>query len=427
LQFTYKGQTSILQSASDIASWIEERKKRFPTKAKIAEKAERTRQLREEHQSANRDRESTTRQKAEAKENEKADAKAKRKIDRRAKEEADVKTNRDPKSDPESKQTGLMPKGTADKATLKIEKLRKQLEKEEKRAARAAAKVTKLKAEASRYEGVNQVKVSSPVSHKMEEYEIVQPTEIPTPNQPSGIESYAVPLKGENIEQISQKNGDTTFSSIRHTNGADAALESSPKLPDPLTPTSQPSLQRILELDQQPEPDAAATTPVGEASEKSLTSKDDLGSLVNPTNPQKLDDVMMESSVLVSTSSSSVSSLTDSEDDATSSNGSSSSSPSSSAPESRPSRRVQPDKVAPPKRAKKNAVCRSFLHHGRCKKGDACRFRHELPNRGNYAERNNRRTTKQFPGEEMRVRIGLYQRVRYQISSEARGDIRLSS
>lgn len=40
LQFEYRGQTSTLQSSSDIAAWIEERKKRFPTKARAAEIAE---------------------------------------------------------------------------------------------------------------------------------------------------------------------------------------------------------------------------------------------------------------------------------------------------------------------------------------------------------------------------------------------------
>lgn len=367
------------------------------------------------------------RQKAEAKEKEKADAKAKRKVDRRANEETDAKTRKDPELDKYSEKTTLTPNDAAEKAKLKIEKLRRQLEKEEKRAARAAAKVTKLKAEASRYEGVNQVKVSSPFRHKTEEDESVQPTEIPSLNQPSGIKcTLAVTPKEENIEQIGNTNAETTLPSTKHTNGADAALKSSPKIPDPLTPTSQPSIQRIPESDQQPEPDAAATTSVGESPEMLRTSQDDLGSLVVPTNPQKLDDVVIGSSFSVSSPSSSASSLTISEDEATSSDDSSSSSSSSSAPESRPSRRVQPDKVAPPKRARKNAVCRSFLHHGRCKKGDACNFRHELPNRGSYAERNNRRTTKRFPGEEMRVRIGLYQRVRYQASSELRGDIWLN-
>jgi hypothetical protein len=38
LVFDYKGQTSTLKSPADIAAWIKERKKRFPTKARIEEK-----------------------------------------------------------------------------------------------------------------------------------------------------------------------------------------------------------------------------------------------------------------------------------------------------------------------------------------------------------------------------------------------------
>ncbi|KAI9702054.1 MAG: hypothetical protein M1836_001398 [Candelina mexicana] len=46
LQFTYKGQTATLGTPSDIAAWIEERKKRFPTKRRVEEKkAELSRRL----------------------------------------------------------------------------------------------------------------------------------------------------------------------------------------------------------------------------------------------------------------------------------------------------------------------------------------------------------------------------------------------
>ena len=48
LKFEYKGQTSTLGTPAEICAWIEERKKRFPTQARIeAKKAERDRQLQE--------------------------------------------------------------------------------------------------------------------------------------------------------------------------------------------------------------------------------------------------------------------------------------------------------------------------------------------------------------------------------------------
>ncbi|KAA8642227.1 CCCH zinc finger protein [Aspergillus tanneri] len=53
LQFTYKGRTATLRTPEEIASWIEERKKRFPTQARIAEKKkamEKVKKAREEAQ-----------------------------------------------------------------------------------------------------------------------------------------------------------------------------------------------------------------------------------------------------------------------------------------------------------------------------------------------------------------------------------------
>ncbi|KAK7729629.1 hypothetical protein SLS57_002117 [Botryosphaeria dothidea] len=40
IQFEYKGRSSTLKSVEDIAAWIEERKKRFPTKERIAQRQE---------------------------------------------------------------------------------------------------------------------------------------------------------------------------------------------------------------------------------------------------------------------------------------------------------------------------------------------------------------------------------------------------
>ncbi|KAL9611799.1 MAG: hypothetical protein Q9167_003567 [Letrouitia subvulpina] len=112
LQFTYKGRTATLQSASDIAAWIDERKKRFPTKARLAESREKQRKVKEERQQ-----------------------KRKEQIQERktAQREATAQ-NRDLKEEEY--------KDEAAKAKLRIEKLRKRLEKAERRAARAEAKAS---------------------------------------------------------------------------------------------------------------------------------------------------------------------------------------------------------------------------------------------------------------------------------------------
>lgn len=125
LQFTYKGQTATLQSASDIAAWIAERRKKFPTAARIEEK----RKAAEE-------------------------AKAAREAARQEKDK--------PKAKPKPKDKEPKPKageGSTDpaldaamKAQRKADKIRRHLDREQKRFAKAeaAAEAARLKVEALR-------------------------------------------------------------------------------------------------------------------------------------------------------------------------------------------------------------------------------------------------------------------------------------
>lgn len=125
LQFTYKGRTSTLQTPEEIAAWIEERKKRYPTKARIEEKKKAMEEARKQKEMQ---REEARRQQKEA-----------RAQKERAKSER--KEQRDESTDPID---------AAVKAKLKAEKLRKKLIKEEKRVAKAEADAerARLKAEA---------------------------------------------------------------------------------------------------------------------------------------------------------------------------------------------------------------------------------------------------------------------------------------
>lgn len=52
LQFTYKGRTATLQSTTDIAAWIAERKKKFPTQARIEEKKKATEEAKSAREAA---------------------------------------------------------------------------------------------------------------------------------------------------------------------------------------------------------------------------------------------------------------------------------------------------------------------------------------------------------------------------------------
>lgn len=399
-------------------------------------------------------------QKAEAREKEKADAKAARKADSKTKEAADTETKKESNSEGanhnikkennlegpganlkneikfegadssikneidserDSKDKSLTTNGRAEKAKLKAEKLQRQLQKVEKRAARAAAKAEKLRAEACRHEEVNQIKVPTMESTKVEGYESLGTAKIPTPNQGSEVASDAISLKDEDLERFSHGNGEVVLAGVDHREGGDVALDTLEKLPDPLTPTSQPCIQGTLELDQEHEPAANGKTLTKQASDGFMPFQDDLDSLVDSANPQKPGEVPIESNFLLptlSSSSSPRSSETDSEDETTSSDGSTSAGSSSSAPDSQPSKRVKLDKVAPPKRGKKKAFCRGFVRNGRCKRGDACGFRHELPNRTNHGGRKNRRMVKPVQEENKRRGIGLFQRVRYEALSE---------
>ncbi|RDW81764.1 CCCH zinc finger protein [Aspergillus mulundensis] len=116
LQVTYRGRTSNLQSPQDIAAWIAERKKRFPTQAKIEEK----KKAMEEAKKANKAKQEAQRQQKEARKLATA----------RAKKEQEKK---------EQPRDSLDPADAAAKAKMKAEKLRRKLMKEEKRIAQAEA------------------------------------------------------------------------------------------------------------------------------------------------------------------------------------------------------------------------------------------------------------------------------------------------
>lgn len=119
LQFTYKGKTATLQSPTDIAAWIAERKKKFPTQARIEEKKKAA-------EEANAAREAAR----EAARREKEQAKAKE-IE---KQTSPPKTGRklsDAQADPALEE--------AKRAQRKADKIRRTLDREQKRFAKAEA------------------------------------------------------------------------------------------------------------------------------------------------------------------------------------------------------------------------------------------------------------------------------------------------
>ncbi|RHZ51983.1 CCCH zinc finger protein [Aspergillus thermomutatus] len=113
LRFTYRGRTSTLQSTTDIAAWIEERKKRFPTQAKVEEKKkamDEAKKAREE-------------------------ALNKKKLERQEQRRAQKVASK-PDDKPES---AIDPADAAAKAKRKADKLQRKLLKEQERVAKVEA------------------------------------------------------------------------------------------------------------------------------------------------------------------------------------------------------------------------------------------------------------------------------------------------
>ncbi|KAL6239384.1 hypothetical protein BDW75DRAFT_198854 [Aspergillus navahoensis] len=114
LQVTYRGRTSELQTSADIAAWIAERKKRYPTQAKIEEKKKAMEDAKKAKEEAQRQQ-------------------------RETRKSAAVLAKKDQEKKEQKIRDSLDPADAAAKAKLKAEKLRRKLMKEEKRIAQAEA------------------------------------------------------------------------------------------------------------------------------------------------------------------------------------------------------------------------------------------------------------------------------------------------
>lgn len=353
LRFEYNGLNSILQSSSDIASWVEERKKRYPTKARAAEAAERKRQW-DEVETIKRQarRESTERRVAESKQKQKQ------------------------KIGAEIGRQQVNSKRTTAETNRKIEKLRKQLQKAEKRAARAVAGAVTQK-DGRRADEINEQAISKEDGAKKRKRANSEPEAQQL--EPSG--GVSVDISTSNAPQ-------------------DKKQDSSKSTPDLLTPMSQPSSPANVIKQHCHSPRMSKA--------RNLVDSDVKGEIAS-----NADQVGEESSgPKASISSSEMSS--DDLDDFTSSSGTSSPSSDSAspAPDLASSKRNGPERVLPPKRGKSTNICRNFLRSGRCKRGNECQYRHELPERG----RANAGMKKSSRTQGRTKRIGLHQRVSFWVA-----------
>lgn len=400
LVFTYEAQTS---TAWELAAWIAERKKRFPTKARAAEAAERKKQDEETQRLARQAaQESQKQQRAEArKRHEEQKAEAKEKPD---KQKAATNQKHDQPLKIESDQKSIGDKDTAAlKARLKVEKLRKRLEKEEKRIAKAEAKASRATEEVNMptnptslvdnvFENKKRKRTDSFSGLEDDKVNSEESIEAEPPQLPPGVDT----LSNETRPILSAKEKPKEI--IDAATDPTGPINQEPNIAqNPLTPTSQPSIPdtnhpaHILDLSGNHPPSAVPNS--------------------NGANDETMEDIDVsngDSDSSLSEDSSHISS-SDEDNESTSSEGSSSSS--NDAPETAPSKRDGPVRVPPPKRENPNAtkrnICRHFLKSGRCPRGEKCRFRHELPEKGSGSpvERKGK------VSEPKKGRKGLYQRV----------------
>ena len=310
----------------------------------------------------------------------------------------------------------------ATKAKRKVEKLRKQLEKEEKRIAKAEAKTLKSESEAQKdgaelnasgkrkrscSQASSNVHVAESSTTDSKEQAFAHINQPAVKTEPD-IDISRPAIKAE--PDVQNEIEDSNTKSLNHPSSSNARMGSQEAVrifPDPLTPTSQP-----------PDPGDDIDAKVFRIDGVNIDSKGSypatcktVGSPDSASNMNN-DEAIQDRTTSMANSSSEAFS-TDS-DDLTSSSGSSStlSDSDDDAPDEAPSRRNGPDVIPPPKREKPKKekpkrICRSFLASGRCSRGDSCRFRHELPERGSHGvgQKDEKRT------QGRAEKVGLYQRV----------------
>lgn len=403
-----------MNSSSEIVAWIAERKKRFPTKARAEEAAERKKQNEEARRVARQAaKDSQEKRRIEARERqEKQKVEAKQKQEKQ-KAAAKLKQEKSNGTEATSARSGDKD-AAALKARLKVEKLRKRLEKEEKRIAKAEAKSSRKNGETKASTDLSNLD-QAPTSKKRKRTDSLASSVNGGEKPGDAIAGVNPSESAQNIDTPTLRTEVDMLSNDESGIVKDAAIgpistdkQASDTAHNPLTPTSQPSI-----------PDIDRSTPQLELLEDSIeVSVID----ADPPGDRTVEEVNIsdnESSVSLSDISSDISSDSESDLDSTSSSGSSSSSSSDSnaAPEIAPSKPLNPPRVPPPKRQKAKSdkdICRQYLKSGRCPRGEQCNYRHELPEKGSMSrsERKAEREAKsQATGGKKRERKGLYQRV----------------
>ncbi|KAJ9492634.1 hypothetical protein VN97_g593 [Penicillium thymicola] len=346
IQVSYKGKTATLQTPSDIAAWIAERKNKFPTQARIETK----KKLMEE-------------------------AKAVREATRQQKQ----KEQQEKRKEHIQKQNEHKTDATADATTnaQRREKIRRNLEREEKRIQKAMAETeaARLRMEALQREALSlnaeDTGITSwhqglaPSIIKTEPASAMPDSEPALKTEPEdAVQEPAIKIEPETTVL------EATVNAERH---------------GPLPEPAQSALPAPHATEAQGDPEVLPESSNLEHTIKTEHSTD-----------HGLDGMELAPDHGASDWTSSSASGSDSDSDSGSDD---------SAPEQITSRRTGPEQVPPPPREGKKSVCRYFARNGHCNRGDQCKFLHE-----NDSERTSKAKAKPIEKKEKETkRKGLYQ------------------
>ncbi|KAJ5356421.1 Zinc finger CCCH-type [Penicillium concentricum] len=346
LQFSYKGKTSTLQTPSDIAAWIAERRKKFPTQARVEE----NKKSMEEAKAA---REAVRQQKQK---------------EQQEKRKEHIQKQNEHKTDP-----------AADATTnaQRREKIRRNLEREEKRIQKAMAET---EAARLRMEALQKEALSLNADFSQDE-----DTGITTMQQHPTLDPVIKTEPANAPEPTIKTEPETAVPEPVINAEPETALPEATIKTEPHDPIPEPA--------QSADPAPLATEAQGDPG--SLLESNNLEPTIteHPTD-HDLYGMEIASDHGASDWTSSGASGSDSDSDSD-----------DSAPDQVTSRRTAPDRVPPPPREGKKTVCRYFARNGHCNRGDQCKFLHE-----NDSERTSKAKAKPTEKKEKETRRkGLYQ------------------
>lgn len=381
LQFTYKGRTSKLQSSADIQAWIEERKKKFPTRARIEEK----------------------KKEEEAKKAKLDEAKKARQEERETRQEENKERREKIRAE---KAHNINPADAAAKAKLKAEKLRKKLLREEAKVAKAEADAQRAnqllhQAEASAAE--NNIDTAEKTASALSGGVPLTQPETGTSNQESSsnVEREKSPSSALLDKVEAALSGAPVDADVSATAGADGHNGTS--LPPPTeqgamladedwTSSSGSDSSSLSSLDDSDDDDDD-----DDNDEDDDDNDDDVEMSDTDSNLANIEVDAATEMVNAASATTATTAITTTTTNGTSESvGQDNDEDSDSAPDQSTSKRTGPERVLPPARkaganpstqdgktGKSTQKCKQYLKYGQCQRGQACKFLHERQTKAN--------------------------------------------